>query len=94
MVFGSGTPDEELGYLASATGGRVYSLTSPGGMQEVVRDIRSRVGSLYTVRYGSPTPPQFGERYIPLEIQVIVQRVSGRDESGYYAPVTAGPAAK
>ena len=92
VVFGSGTADEDLAFLSSATGGRVYSLTSPGGMPEIVRDIRARVGSLYTIRYKSPTPPEFGERYIPLEIQVIVQRVSGRDEAGYYAPVATGTA--
>jgi DNA-binding beta-propeller fold protein YncE len=94
VVFGSGAPDEDLGYLASATGGRLYSFTSPGGMQEVVRDIRARVGSLYTIAYKSPTPPEFGQRYIPLSIQVIVQRVSGRDEAGYYAPVTTGTIVK
>jgi len=94
VVFGGGAPDEQLGYLASATGGRLYSITSPGGMQEVVSDIRARVGSVYTIRYTSPTPSQFGDRYIPLEVQVIVQRVSGRDEAGYYAPVTTGTTEK
>ena len=59
-------------------------------MQEVVKDITSRVGPLYTLRYRSPTLPEFGEKYIPLEIEVTAQKVSGRDESGYYAPPSAG----
>ncbi|MGA2977755.1 MAG: hypothetical protein ABSF77_20840 [Spirochaetia bacterium] len=90
VVFGSKTPDEDLGFLASETGGKLFISSSPGGMQEVVRDIKARVGSVYTLRYASPTPPQFGDVYIPVELEVTVQRVSGRDESGYYAPATSG----
>ena len=59
-------------------------------MQEVVRDIKARVGPVYTVRFTSVTPADFGDSYIPLEVQVTVQKASGRDESGYYAPATTG----
>ena len=90
VLFGTQTPDEDLAFLASETGGKVFSVTSAGGMQEVVNDIASRVGPLYTLRYRSPTPPEFGEKYIFLEIEVTAQKVSGRDESGYYAPPSAG----
>ncbi len=86
VFFGSDIPDEQLGFLAGETGGKVYSIRDPGGMPEVVQTIRARVGSMYTVHYRSPTPPQFGDVYIPLEIEVDAQRVSGRDEAGYYAP--------
>jgi hypothetical protein len=55
-------------------------------MQQVVRQIKARVGPLYTLHFFSTTPPEFGEKYIPLEIEVTAQKISGRDESGYYAP--------
>jgi hypothetical protein len=55
-------------------------------MQQVVHAIGARVGPLYTLRFNSNTPPEFGEKYIPLEVEVTAQKVSGRDESGYYAP--------
>jgi DNA-binding beta-propeller fold protein YncE len=90
VLFGDRAPDDDLSYLASATGGKIYNVSSPGGMQEVVRDIRARVGPVYTVRFTSVTPADFGDRYIPLEVQVTAQKASGRDESGYYAPATTG----
>ncbi len=88
VTFGNQAPDDDISYLASATGGKIYNVSAPGGMQEVVRDIKGRVGTVYTIRYVSLTPANFGDRYIPLEIQVTVQKASGRDESGYYAPAT------
>ncbi len=90
VIFGAQGPGEELSFLASETGGKVFTMSSPGGMQEVVRDIRSRIGPVYALRFTSLTPPQFGDLYIPLEVEVTVQRASGRDESGYYAPATTG----
>ncbi|HET6452231.1 MAG TPA: hypothetical protein VFI08_13015 [Spirochaetia bacterium] len=90
VVFGNAAVDEDLSYLASATGGRVFASGTPGGMPEVMRAVQSRVGSLYTLRFTSVTPPDFGDRYIPLEVEVTVQKAAGRDESGYYAPATTG----
>jgi DNA-binding beta-propeller fold protein YncE len=94
VLVGAQAPDDDLAYLASATGGTITSVTAPGGLQELVRVIRGRVGSVYTLRFTSVTPPDFGDRYIPLEIEVTVQKASGRDESGYYAPATTGLAQK
>ena len=90
VIFGTQPADEDLAWLAGATGGRVFSASAPGGMQEVVRTIQARLGPLYTVRFNAVTPPDFGDRYIPLEVQVTVQKASGRDEAGYYAPATTG----
>ena len=86
VLFGTQTPDEDLSFLASETGGSLFNASSPGGMQQVVREIGARVGPVYTLRFTSNTPPEFGEKYIPLEIEATIQKVSGRDESGYYAP--------
>jgi len=92
VLFGSQAPDEDLAFMAALTGGKVYRISAPGGMQEVVRELRARVTPVYTLRYRSPSRPEFGEKYIPLELEVTVQKVSGRDESGYYAPPTSGTA--
>jgi len=88
VIFGTQAPDDDLSYLAAATGGKISRVSAAGGMQEVVRDVTARVGPVYTLRFTSVTPADFGDRYIPLEIQVSVQKASGRDESGYYAPAT------
>ncbi len=90
VLFGNNEPDDDLSYLAAATGGKIYSVSAPGGMPQIVRDLTTRVDSLYTIRFTAVTPADFGDRYMPLEVQVTVQKVSGRDESGYYAPATTG----
>lgn len=90
VIFGARAPDEDLAWLASATGGRVFAASAPGGMQEIVRTIRARLGPVYTLRFFSVTPADFGDRYIPLEVEVTVQKASGRDEAGYYAPAATG----
>lgn len=90
VLFGNSAPDEDLSYIAAATGGKMSRISDPGGIPQVVRDLAGRVSSLYTVRFSSVTPPDFGDRYIPFEVQVTVQKASGRDESGYYAPATTG----
>jgi len=90
VLFGNHAPDEDLSYIAAATGGKIYGVSVPGGMPQIVRDLAARVDSLYTIRFTSVTPPDFGDRYIPLEVQVTVQKASGRDDSGYYAPATTG----
>jgi sugar lactone lactonase YvrE len=90
VIFGTHGPDEDLAWLANATGGRVFAASDPGGIQEVVRTIQARLGPIYTLRFTSVTPGDFGDRYIPLEVQVTVQKASGRDEAGYYAPATTG----
>jgi DNA-binding beta-propeller fold protein YncE len=86
VVFGSNAPGDELEYLASESGGRTFDVFAPGGMKDVVKEMGSRVVPTYTIRYTSPTPPQFGDAYIPFEVEVTVQKISGRDEAGYYAP--------
>jgi len=48
--------------------------------------IRARETSRYTIRYTAPGDAQFGQRYLPVEVEVTLQKTSGRDESGYYAP--------
>ncbi len=86
VVFGSKGAGEDLEYLASESGGKVFDVFGPGGMKDVVREMGARVIPTYTIRYTSPTPPRFGDAYIPFEVEVTVQKTSGRDESGYYAP--------
>jgi len=86
VVFGSKAPSDELGYLASESGGKAFQAFEPGGMRDVMKEVRARLIPTYTIRYTSPTPPQFGDAYIPFEVEVTLQKTSGRDEAGYYAP--------
>jgi hypothetical protein len=86
VYFGPAGVDEDLAWLAAQSGGRVFSATAAGGMREVVAAVKARETSRYTIRYTSPSDAEFGQRYVPVEIEVTLQKTSGRDESGYYAP--------
>jgi hypothetical protein len=91
VLFGGAPVDEDLAWIAAATGGKVYRASSPEGIPAVAKDLRARTTSTYTLRYTSQSPAEFGERYIPVEVEVTSQKVSGRDESGYYAPAGYEP---
>lgn len=86
VAIASGGVDEDLAWLAAQSGGRSFSVNTAGGMREVLDAIRGRETSRYTIRYLSPSDAAFGQRYIPVEAEVTLQKTSGRDESGYYAP--------
>ena len=86
VFFGAKGVDEDLAFLAAETGRKVFSASLAGGMAEVVRAMRARVSSTYTMRYSSPSTAPSDRPYIPLEVEVTLQTMSGRDEAGYYAP--------
>jgi DNA-binding beta-propeller fold protein YncE len=86
VYFGSAGVDEDLAWLASQSGGRAFGANAAGGMREVVSAVRDRPTARYTIRYVSPSDAEFGQRYVPLEVEVTLQKTSGRDEMGYYAP--------
>jgi hypothetical protein len=48
--------------------------------------LRTRETARYTIRYASSSDAEFGQRYLPVEVEVTLQKTSGRDECGYYAP--------
>ncbi len=83
-----GQPLPELPSIAGETGGGVYAFRSPEGVNPLARQVLERAVPLYSFRYTSPTFPEFGQKYIPLEVQVNLVRRSGRDELGYFAPIS------
>ncbi len=86
VYFGAAGVDEDLSWLAAQSGGRSFSVNASGGMREVVAAVKTRETARYTIRYTSPSDAEFGQRYLPLEVEVTLQKTSGRDETGYYAP--------
>jgi DNA-binding beta-propeller fold protein YncE len=86
VYFGAAGVDEELAWLAAETGGRSFSANVAGGMREVLAAVKARETARYTIRYLSPSDAEFGQRYLPVEVEVTLQKTSGRDEAGYYAP--------
>jgi DNA-binding beta-propeller fold protein YncE len=78
---------EEINYLCRETGGKQFYLYEPAGIRPLVDHmLESRKGTYYFT-YRSPTYADYGREYIPVELEVIHFKRSGRDESGYYAPL-------
>lgn len=78
---------KELEYLTTASGGRSYYLYRPAGIGSIVHDILAARDGTYMLEYTSGMPSNFGRNFIPVEAEVHLFSRSGRDESGYFAPL-------
>ena len=78
---------EELEYIVNNTFGEQYYVFRPEGLGNVVRDIIEIPQGIYQLKYTSALQTNFGEKYLPLEIEVYLLNRSGRDETGYFAPL-------
>ena len=81
---GAGAP--EIDYLCEQTGGQHVYAFNPAGVAPLINRIRSTGSGRYILSYRSDRNPDFGRRYMPLEIQASIFGRSGRGEIGYFAP--------
>jgi hypothetical protein len=78
----------ELEFLCSESGGGAYSYYAPAGLDALLVDMQQRISSRYNLRYTSRADARFGLNYIELRAEVVLHRKSGREASGYYAPLS------
>lgn len=79
--------DEELDYIVSNTPGKEYYIFRPEGLSGIVGDLADIPSGLYTFSYTSVLSTNFGEKYLPVEVEAYLLNRSGRDECGYFAPL-------
>jgi DNA-binding beta-propeller fold protein YncE len=77
----------EYAFLSSSTGGKSYFLFRNEGLSPVVRDILSAPNGVYVISYTSAMPTDFGRAFLPVEVEAYLMNRSGRDETGYFAPL-------
>jgi DNA-binding beta-propeller fold protein YncE len=77
---------EELSYLARSTGGRVIAYSNPRGVTGLAGELGTVPSPVYQLRYVSSVFPDFGRRYLPVKVEVVLPGPSGGDLSGYFAP--------
>lgn len=82
-----GPISRELLFLAEETGGECLHLYRPLGVGTIVPDLHEKNDGRYTLSYRSGGDGGFGKTYIPLEVQVYYYTRSGRERSGYFAPI-------
>lgn len=79
--------DENLDYLIRMTSGSEYYMWRAEGLDGVVQDILDIPTGVYSFSYTSALSTNFGEKYLPVEVEAYLLNRSGRDETGYFAPL-------
>ncbi len=82
-----GAVSQEYDYLINNSSGDLYYVFRPEGLGGVVRDIINLPQGTYQLKYVSALQTNFGQKYLPVEAEVYLMNRSGRDESGYFAPL-------
>lgn len=81
------TAPGEFTYLSKSTGGKSYFVFRNEGLAPVVSDILNAPNGTYVLSYTSVLPTDFGRAYLPVEVESYLMNRSGRDETGYFAPL-------
>jgi DNA-binding beta-propeller fold protein YncE len=76
-----------IAYLTRQTLGGEYYVYRPEGLLSLVDDVCNLPNGLYRITYKSNLPTDFGRAFLPVELEVYLHNRSGRDESGYFAPL-------
>ena len=82
-----GSLASNLAYVVDNTPGDTYYVYRPEGLGDVVKDIIESPQGVYQLSFTSSLQTNFGTRYLPLEAEVYLLNRSGRDETGYFAPL-------
>jgi DNA-binding beta-propeller fold protein YncE len=78
----------ELSFLGSEPGGESYFYFGPRGVEPLPARVAALPDCLYTLRYMSRSDPDFGRRYLDIQVEATLARRTGRAESGYFAPLS------
>lgn len=78
---------DELAYVVDNTPGDTYYVFRPQGLSDVVKDIIELPQGIYQLSFTSALQTNFGTKFLPLEAEVYLLNRSGRDETGYFAPL-------
>ena len=87
VIVGKSGPSELLTMLAQKTGGAVYRADRPEGISVIAKNIRSMPTGTYRLSYLSTADDGFGKAYIPFNVEVYLRDRSGKEESGFFAPL-------
>ena len=87
LMVNQGNPQEEISYLTEYTSGNTYYVYRNEGLSPVLQDILEIPVGLYQLSYNSALPIEYGRKYLPVEVEVYLLNRSGRDETGYFAPL-------
>ncbi len=78
-----------ISYLVDNTNGRVYNNSSVRNFDTDLQENRDALTGHYTLSFRSIAYTDLARRYLPIEVLVRYVRRSGKDELGYFAPLSS-----
>lgn len=87
VMVNDSSPSEELAFIVENTGGSSYYIYRSEGLSSIYNDILRIPSGVYMFEYLSSEKSGFGEKFLPVEVESYLLNRSGRDESGYFAPL-------
>ena len=87
IIIGNAPVSAGIEYLCRETGGKAEHLYRPRGIGELIKSVAETPCGLYSFTYNSRLPTDFGRAWLPVEAEVYLMERSGRDNTGYFAPL-------
>lgn len=87
IMLSQNSLSDELSYLVDKLNGESYYVYRKEGLKDVLSDIDNVPTGLYELSYTSSLSSQYGREFLPVEVEVYLNNRSGRDETGYFAPL-------
>jgi hypothetical protein len=87
ISLGNTGGERELELLSRESGGRTFAFQSPASITGLPRSLRDQKSGTYYLKYRSGQDTGFGRRLIPVELETVLAKRSGRDELGYFGPL-------
>ncbi|MBP3772286.1 MAG: hypothetical protein J6I53_06290 [Treponema sp.] len=87
LLLSQGAAESELNFICDHTEGSAYYVYRDEGLAGLVDDIIAIPSGIYVLSYDSALSTDFGQRYLPVELEAFIMNRSGRDETGYFAPL-------
>lgn len=88
VVIGRGaTVSDTIRLLTERTGGRATMADRPEGLAPIVEEARRRSTGIYRLSFNAAGDDGFGLHYMPVAVELYLRGRSGRDETGFFAPL-------
>lgn len=87
VMVKEGAPAREIAFLCDNSAGKQYYVFRSQGLSDVITDIIDYPSGTYVLSYTSSLQTSFGQKYLPVEVETYIMNRSGRDETGYFAPL-------
>ena len=87
LLLDKGSASDELNFICDYTEGGEYYVYRDEGLSGIVADIIDIPSGVYLLSYDSALQTDFGQKFLPIEVEAFIMNRSGRDETGYFAPL-------